>query len=120
MSGPGWFDSHCHIQDAYRPGDADVSALLAEAARAGVHGLVCVGTDAGSSRQALALVEQARLADARGIGPGVGTWATVGLHPHEAKQGLDEVERLLAEAVSGDDSAVVAELDYRHEDSSSA
>lgn len=119
MSGPRWFDSHCHIQDAYRPDDVDVPAVLVEAARCGVEGLVCVGTDAGSSRQALALVEQARLADDAGTGAGVGTWATVGLHPHEAKQGLEEVERLLAESASTDAGVVVAVgecgLDYHYD-----
>lgn len=122
-SGPaslGWFDSHCHIQDAYRPEDLDVPTVLAEAAGVGVRALVCVGTDARSSGQALALVEQARRADAAGEGAGVATWATVGLHPHEATQGLGEVERLLAQTVS-DPGAVVAVgecgLDYHYDHS---
>jgi TatD DNase family protein len=121
MSGPGWFDSHCHIQDAFRPDHLDIPAVLAEAARAGVEGLVCVGTDAASSRQAISLVERARQAEAQGSGAGVGTWATVGLHPHEAKQGLDQVESLLASAMSSPGGTVVAVgecgLDYHYDHS---
>ena len=66
-------------------------------------GLVCVGTDAETSRQAVALVDQVRTAvagAATAVPAGFGAWATVGLHPHDASQGLAEVEQVLDEALA--------------------
>ena len=74
-----WTDSHCHIPE----GDEGASAI-AEAAAAGVTRLVNVGTDAQTSRTA---IEVARAND--------GVWATVGVHPHDAKAGLDGIAELL-------------------------
>ena len=48
--------------------------------------LVTVGTDLESSQLA---IEMASRID--------GVWATVGVHPHDAKDGLDGIEALLAE-----------------------
>ena len=97
---PGWTDSHCHLQYEGMAADA-----VDRAAEAGVTRLVCVGTDADSSRLAIA---QAR---AR---PGV-VWATAGLHPHDAGRGTDGIEELL------DQSEVVAVgecgLDYHYDHS---
>ena len=118
MSGPRWFDSHCHIQDAYRPEGAQLSELLSAATEAGVEGLVCVGTDASSSLQALALVEEIRAG--RSGTASLQAWATIGLHPHEASQGTDSVSTLLAEAVGGGKAVVaVGEcgLDYHYDHS---
>jgi TatD DNase family protein len=129
----GWFDSHCHVQEEYvggrgsgspdevaRPDEtAEVEAVLARAAEAGVDRLICVGTAAATSEQALGV---ARETVRRG---GVlRAWATVGLHPHEASHGVDEVAALLARAVAEDDGAVVAVgecgLDYYYEHSPQA
>jgi TatD DNase family protein len=77
-----WADSHCHLQ--YQGIAADA---LARAAGAGVGRVVCVGTDAPLSAQA---VEVAR------AHPGT-VWATVGLHPHDASQGTDGIVGLLGE-----------------------
>lgn len=95
-----WFDTHAHIADEAFDGDRD--AVLARAWEAGLAGIVVVGTDADSSRRALALARQT---------PGV--WATAGLHPHEAArrpQDLDEIASLVAEG----DAVAVGEigLDY--------
>jgi len=76
-----WTDNHCHL-----PAGADAAAVVAEARDAGVTRLVDVGTDAEHSRQAIAV---AREHD--------GVWATVGLHPHDATNGLDDLLGLLAE-----------------------
>jgi TatD DNase family protein len=86
-----WTDSHCHLQDAADPEDA-----LQRARAAGVTRLVCVGTDAGQSRRALALA-------------GDGVWATVGLHPHDAKQGVEGVASPVAVGECG--------LDYHYDHS---
>jgi len=86
-----WTDSHCHIQEHYRPEEDVVESLLARALQAGVTRLVCVGTDAATSRQA---VELASLG-AGGGWSGPQMWATVGVHPHEASGGIAPLEELL-------------------------
>jgi TatD DNase family protein len=121
----GWFDSHCHLQDTYRPGGVDVGHAVDEAAAAGVVGFVCVGTDAESSRQAVALVDHVRAEGRSSLPLGAegafGAWATIGLHPHDASQGLDEVEQVLDDALSGHPGVVVAVgecgLDYHYDHS---
>lgn len=129
----GWFDSHCHVQEEYvggrgsgrpeegaRPAEtAEVEAVLARSAEAGVDRLICIGTGAATSEQALGVSrETAR----RGGTPRA--WATVGLHPHEASEDVDEVAALLARAVGEGDGAVVAVgecgLDYYYEHSPQA
>jgi TatD DNase family protein len=123
--GPGrWIDSHCHLQDAYRPGGVEVLEAVTEAADAGVVGVVVVGTDAGTSRQAVALVNDVRRRAASSDAPlpaGFGAWATVGLHPHDASHGLSEVERVVEDALSADPGVVVAVgecgLDYHYDHS---
>jgi TatD DNase family protein len=119
-----WIDSHCHIQDTYRPGDTGALEAVTQAAGAGVVGLVCVGTDATTSRQAVALVHEVRAAAGTagtGVPAGFGAWATVGLHPHDASQGLVEVEQVLDEALAAHPGMVVAVgecgLDYHYDHS---
>jgi TatD DNase family protein len=125
-----WFDSHCHVQDAYRPDGTALSEVLAAAAAAGVEGLVCVGTDERSSRQALALARSTGPAGAPGAAEGSAppgaprtprAWATVGLHPHQASEGVETVADLLDEALAVDDGSVVAVgecgLDYHYDHS---
>jgi TatD DNase family protein len=104
-----WFDSHCHAQERY---EAD-PAVLARAGQAGVSGVVCIGTDPESSRQALDLA-----AAPPAGGPRV--YATVGLHPHEAAQGIAETTVLLERAIAeGRPPVAVGEcgLDYYYEHS---
>ncbi|HWI02749.1 MAG TPA: TatD family hydrolase [Acidimicrobiales bacterium] len=78
-----WADSHCHLQ--YEGITADA---LARAAEAGVGRIICVGTDAAQSERAIEVAREH---------PGT-VWATVGLHPHDAKQGVDTVTGLLGAA----------------------
>lgn len=75
-----WADSHCHVAD-----DSAGAELIDEARAAGVARLVTVGTDAA---QSAAAVEVAAANDE--------VWATVGLHPHEAKSGARSLDPLLA------------------------
>src|SRR3954452_15837112 len=70
-----WTDSHCHLDDDGLPGGTD--AALAAARAAGVAAFVCVGTDAARSAAAIAIAT---------AHPDV--WATVGLHPHDARYGV--------------------------------
>lgn len=95
-----WTDTHCHLQYEGLPADA-----LERAAASGVDRVICVGTDATRSKEAI---------DVAAGAPGR-VWATVGVHPHEAKDGTDEILPLL------DQPGVVAVgecgLDYYYEHS---
>ena len=83
-----WTDDHCHLgwgeDDRLDPAAAD--ALVADAVAAGVERMVSVGTDATRSADAIAAARRY---------PGR-VWATVGVHPHEARHGLDGLADLLA------------------------
>lgn len=122
-----WTDSHCHLQD-----DPDPAETVAEARKARVGRMICVGTDDASSRRAVALADElsaSRSSAQSGGGPsplslGAEIWATVGLHPHDSKAGLDSVLELLAELATPDgfrSSRVVAigecGLDFHYDSS---
>jgi TatD DNase family protein len=116
-----WTDDHCHLGWGSRDGDeaadravdpevfaARVDAEVREAREAGVHRLVTIGTDAARSAQAIAAARRH---------PGV-VWATVGLHPHEARhRGVDRLAALIDGA--GDAVVAVGEcgLDYHYDHS---
>jgi TatD DNase family protein len=116
----GWFDSHCHVQEEFLgeqdPAAAGLEPVMGRAREAGIDRLVCIGTGAVTSQQAVAV---ARAAAAAQSSPRA--WASVGLHPHEASTGVDEVAALLARAHAAGDGAVVAVgecgLDYYYEHS---
>lgn len=77
-------DAHCHLTGSYLAPD-QVEATLARARAQGVTGFIAVGTDLDDSRVVLDL--------ARRI-PGV--QASLGVHPHDAKEWSPEVEASLA------------------------
>ena len=79
-----WCDSHCHLQYEDVPAEA-LAATLDRATAAGVGRVICIGTDAEQSAAAIAI---ARLHPDR-------VWATVGLHPHDAKNGVEGIVPLL-------------------------
>lgn len=65
-------DSHAHIQlDNY---SMDRDAVLVRARNAGVHAILVIGFDLNTSRDAVTLAEAT-----------TGLYATVGMHPHDAK-----------------------------------
>ena len=94
-----WIDNHCHIP----PGeDGD---LWVEAARqAGVERMVTVGVTHDRSVEAIAVAARHD-----------GVYATVGVHPHDATDGMDGIEELL----SADKVVGVGEagLDYHYDHS---
>ncbi len=77
-----WTDSHCHLDDDGLPGGSD--AALAAGRAAGVGAFVCVGTDAARSAAAIAIAAA-----------NDDVWATVGLHPHDARHGVGTIVGLL-------------------------
>ena len=99
-----WFDSHCHLQDEFdRPEDgpaeprADrLAGVIARASEAGVSRLVCVGTGSASSAEAVALARGSRRPGGPAAAEGVVMWATIGLHPHDAIDGVEGLDQLLA------------------------
>ena len=97
---PAWTDTHCHLGWE----GSVVADQVAEAAEAGVHRLITIGTDEGTSRTAIQAASEHD-----------NVWATVGLHPHDASAGADTVARLATAA------RVVAigecGLDYHYEHS---
>jgi len=74
-----WTDNHCHL-----PAGAEAAEVVEAALAAGVTRLITVGTDAERSADA---IEAAGRFDA--------VWATVGLHPHDAVDGVDALVPLL-------------------------
>jgi TatD DNase family protein len=83
-----WTDAHCHLQDRVL-GDREIeisaSQALERALAAGVNRVVVIGTDAASSAEALAITE---------LSGDVDIYATVGLHPHDALQDVEEIVAL--------------------------
>jgi TatD DNase family protein len=136
-----WFDSHCHLQDEFletgsgdgspesNPGPTGMHATalngaLARASEAGVTRLVCVGTGATSSTEAVALARSFREGGSVARAEGIQAWATVGLHPHDASDGVDAAAAVLDGALHADaqgPSVVVAVgecgLDYHYDHS---
>lgn len=94
-------DSHCHLYDTR---GVSVDEVISAARAAGVTTMVNVGCDAATTEQAIAV---AATHD--------GIFATAGLHPHEAKHGVDTIVPYL------DDPNVIAigecGLDYFYDHS---
>ncbi len=101
MSITGYVDTHCHLDD--RRGD-DLDTVLHAARAAGVGTMITVGCDLDTSRAALAIAARQS-----------GVAATVGVHPHEARHGLDGIAALL----DSPDVVAVGEcgLDYHYDHS---
>jgi TatD DNase family protein len=77
-----WTDSHCHVHDERIPDGTD--AAVQAAVDSGVTTLISVGCDRATSLAAIAVAE---------LHPEV--YATVGLHPHDAVNGVDTIVDLL-------------------------
>lgn len=76
-----FFDSHCHVHDERMPGGTAAAVLAAR--EAGVQTMITVGCDRATSLAAIMVAEEHSA-----------VWATVGLHPHEASQGVDTITDL--------------------------
>lgn len=87
-----WVDTHCHVYDDRTPGGADGSISNAKAND--VTKMIVIGTDATTT--ALALDIAARHDN---------VWATVGLHPHDAKLGFDTIVPFVSNPAARPESA---------------
>jgi TatD DNase family protein len=79
-------DTHCHIHEADYP--LDRSEVIARAHAAGVAKMICVGTSEQSSRNAIDFAEKHE-----------DIYATVGVHPHDTKDGYAEIAELAKQKV---------------------
>ena len=91
-------DTHCHIHESDFP--LPIEDVLAHAADAEVQKLICIGTNEQSTREAISFAETHD-----------NTWASIGVHPHDTKDGYDEIAAL---AGTSDKIVAVGEvgLDY--------
>ena len=78
-----FFDSHCHVHDERMPDGPAAAIELARSKQ--VDGMVTVGCDRATCEAAIAVAAEHD-----------GIWATVGLHPHEARFGVDTIADLIA------------------------
>lgn len=100
-------DTHCHIhEESY----VDSERALEDAHKQGIKRLICVGTDEKTSAEAVAFAASHD-----------NVWASVGLHPHDAKSGIEavqELEHLIKTAPKGKIVAVgECGLDYFYDNS---
>lgn len=117
-------DTHCHIHEASTDlvGDQFVrdkwakgnitepDTMIKDAARSGVTKLLCVGCTLGDSELAVALASKQ-----------ANCWASIGIHPHEAKDHLDAlVQADFAKLVNSPKIVAIGEcgLDYFYTNSS--
>jgi len=74
-------DTHCHIHSTDYP--LDKGEVIQRALEAGVGQMICVGTDQEDSAASVRFVQDQPHC-----------WASIGLHPHDAKTGVDAVDAL--------------------------
>jgi len=109
VSLPSLVDSHCHVAEPAF--DADRDAVLERAAEQGVTTLVCIGGDPSvSSARAVALA---------GRHGAVDIFASVGVHPHDARLADDAVFAGLEALLAQPGVVAIGEtgLDYYYEHS---
>lgn len=96
-----WVDSHCHLDSIDDP-----SAAVERAQAAGVSEMVTVGTDLATSRRSIEVA-----------GSAAGVWATVGVHPYDAKGFGDEELAELVRLAGSPRVVAIGEvgLDYHRE-----
>ena len=99
-------DSHCHVHDPRMPGGT--TAAIQAAHDAGVDTMVTVGCDRQTSLAAIAVANDHE-----------GVWATVGLHPHDAINGVGTIVDLIGNLSEQPKLVAIGEtgLDYFYEHS---
>ncbi len=94
-------DSHCHPQ--FSQYDADRKEIITRAESAGI-GMICVGTDLETSKQAIELANKNN-----------GVWATVGIHPNAVDEYFNTNTLVMFESLCKDPKVVAigeVGLDY--------
>ena len=75
-------DTHCHIHDSDYPINGD--DVIERAHQSGVMQMICIGTNIDDSKLALDFA-----------GKHDGVFASVGIHPHYAKEGIGGLENIV-------------------------
>jgi len=75
-------DTHCHIHESDYPINGD--DVIEHAHQSGVMQMICIGTNIADSSLALDFAAKHD-----------GVFASVGIHPHYAKEGIDGIDRLV-------------------------
>jgi TatD DNase family protein len=98
-------DSHCHLHDAKFDGDREQT--IERAAAAGVTRLLTVGCDLADSARAIAAAKR------------FGTLASIGIHPHEAKDAPEDLAAAFAPLLEESPAVAIGEtgLDYYYDHS---
>ncbi len=91
------FDSHAHLHDPWI-GD-ELPDVMARAREAGVERVVTIGCSLEDSRNAVAVAERYG-----------GVWATVGVHPHDAKDWNDETAQSFRRLAELDQVVAIGEI----------
>ncbi|MYD73011.1 MAG: radical SAM protein, partial [Chloroflexi bacterium] len=91
------FDTHAHLHDPWI-GD-DLPEVMARASEAGVERIVTIGCSLEDSRNALAIAEQYD-----------NVRATVGVHPHDAKDWTDEIAAEFLRMAASDQVVAIGEI----------
>jgi TatD DNase family protein len=109
-----WTDNHCHLDPSFTDGDGPRAAddAIDDARAAGVLRLIDVGTDYETSAAAV---------EVAAAHPGT-VWATVGIHPHDARLAVergDDAYAPLEQELARDEVVAVGEcgLDYHYDHS---
>ena len=104
------FDSHCHLDPRAFDDTAGIDAAVARAKDAGVLRMVTIGSGYGADT-ARAAVDVAARND--------GVWATVGVHPHDAKLWDDAMDDDIQSLATRDKVVALGEmgLDFHYDNS---
>ncbi len=94
---PELFDTHAHLHDPWI-GD-DLPEVMSRAREADVVRIVTIGCSLEDSRNALAVAEQYE-----------DVWATLGLHPHDAKDWTAEIESEFREMAQHEKVVAIGEI----------
>jgi len=99
--GYGLIDSHCHLD--MEASQDDIDDIIRSAEQCRVHTIITIGIDLASSQRAVELADTY---------PGV--YASVGIHPHSAEEGDDDVYQQLKELATSKKVVAYGEigLDY--------
>jgi TatD DNase family protein len=92
-------DTHCHIHESTYP--LDVADVLSRARQAGVEKMICVGTSEKSSQEAVAFAAKTD-----------GVFASIGVHPHDTKDGWSKLSTLFERSTLAAGSSSVAASKY--------
>lgn len=94
---PVLFDTHAHLHDPWIGGD--LPDVMARASEAGVEKIVTIGCSLEDSRNALAVAKQHD-----------NVWATLGVHPHDAKDWGDATEAEFRRMAESDQVVAIGEI----------